>query len=104
MQIVECQKELTDNADKLSGGERQRLALARIMLLDPDVMLLDEPSSALDDETANIVIKNIANYAKQNNKTLVMVTHSKEIAEIYGEVIVEIKKGKLNNEKRAVNE
>jgi putative ABC transport system ATP-binding protein len=104
MQIVECQKELTDNADKLSGGERQRLALARIMLLDPDVMLLDEPSSALDDETANIVIKNMANYAKQNNKTLVMVTHSKEIAEIYGEVIVEIKKGKLNNEKRAVNE
>lgn len=86
---------LDDEAAKLSGGEKQRLALARILLLDPDVLLLDEPSSALDEETERIIIEMVVDCINQKNGTLVMVTHSKEIAEKYGDRIITINEGKL---------
>ncbi len=87
---------LDDRADRLSGGEKQRLALARILLLDPDVLLLDEPSSALDDETERIIIEMVVNCINEKNGTLIMVTHSKEIAEKYGNRIITINEGELD--------
>jgi len=84
---------LSDDAEKLSGGEKQRIALARIMLLDPEILLLDEPSASLDDETEELIIKLVVDYIKNKNGTLVMVTHSKHIAQKYGEVVVTINDG-----------
>ena len=90
---VQLDKQLNDSVAKLSGGEKQRLCLARIMLMDADVYLLDEPSSALDKETENFVIENMVQFVKENNKMLIMVTHSPAIAELYPEGILEIKDG-----------
>ena len=95
LRVVSLNKELSDNAEKLSGGEKQRLALARVLLLQPDVLLLDEPSSALDEETEHLVIEKLVKYSKDNGKTMVIVTHSKDVAREYAENIVEIRQGKV---------
>lgn len=94
LQKVQLNKNLDDDAELLSGGEKQRLSLGRILLLDSPVYLLDEPSSALDDSTEDLIIQMITNFVKENNKTLIMVTHSKEIANKYSDTIIKINKGK----------
>lgn len=93
LDIVNLNKSLEDNAKEMSGGERQRLSLARVLLLDGEVLLLDEPSSSLDESTEKFVIESVSKYVKANNKSLVMVTHSSSIAKEYGDEIVKIKKG-----------
>lgn len=95
LNIIHLNKNLDDNSDKLSGGERQRLALGRLILIDPDVFLLDEPSSAMDEKTENIIIKTLVSYIQETNKTLIMVTHSKKVAQTYAENIIEIHQGKV---------
>lgn len=95
LKVVNLNKELNEDADKLSGGEKQRLALGRVLLMEPSVFLLDEPSSALDEETEQIIIENLVNHAKTYNKTLIMVTHSKKIANQFAQNIIEINKGKI---------
>lgn len=97
LKMVCLNKELNDDSEKLSGGEKQRLALGRVILLDPEVFLLDEPSSALDEETERIIIEKLVAYTKEANKTLIMVTHSKKIAQTYSEYIIEINQGKVLN-------
>lgn len=87
---------LSVDAANLSGGEKQRIALARIMLLEPEILLLDEPSSALDEETEEFIIKMVVDYIKQNNGTLIMVTHSTGIAKEYGDRIVTINNGRID--------
>ena len=91
---IKLNKDLNENACTLSGGERQRLALARIMILNPTVFLLDEPTSALDSETEEMMIELITEYAKNNKKTIVMVTHSVSLAEKFSDAIIEISEGK----------
>lgn len=95
LMMVHLNKELDAESDKLSGGEKQRLALGRIILLDPEVFLLDEPSSALDEETERIIIEKLVTYTKETNKTLIMVTHSKIVAQSYADHIVELNHGKV---------
>ncbi|WMM26168.1 ABC transporter ATP-binding protein [Tissierella sp. MB52-C2] len=99
LNIVHLNKDLNDDSDKLSGGEKQRLALGRVILLDPEVFLLDEPSSAMDEETEQIIIEKLVAYTKETNKTLIMVTHSKKVAQTYSENIIEIYQGKVVNSK-----
>nr|WP_130808242.1 ATP-binding cassette domain-containing protein [Senegalia massiliensis] len=95
LEISNLNKSLDTNAKNLSGGEKQRLSLARVLLSDGEVYLLDEPSSSLDDETERFVIKSIVDFAKKNNKTVIMVTHSVKIAEEYGDDIIRINKGSV---------
>ncbi|NBI05610.1 ATP-binding cassette domain-containing protein [Senegalia massiliensis] len=95
LEISNLNKSLDTNAKNLSGGEKQRLSLARVLLSDGEVYLLDEPSSSLDDETERFVIKSIVDFAKNNNKTVIMVTHSVKIAEEYGKDIIRINKGSV---------
>lgn len=70
LRIAELNKNLVDDAEKLSGGEKQRLALGRIILMDPKVLLLDEPSSALDEKTEKILIEKLVDYSKKKQKKL----------------------------------
>lgn len=93
LNLVKLNKKLDEDAEKLSGGEKQRLALGRVILLHPEVLLLDEPSSALDENTEQIIIEALVNYTKQNNKTLIMVTHSKNVANQFSDDIIEIQDG-----------
>ncbi|WP_027308914.1 ATP-binding cassette domain-containing protein [Caloramator sp. ALD01] len=85
-------KNLNEPAENLSGGEKQRVCLIRILIMNPEVILLDEPTSALDENTEDLVINYVVEYVKKNNKTLIMVTHSKEIAKKYSDHIIEITK------------
>jgi putative ABC transport system ATP-binding protein len=95
LKLVKLNKALEENADKLSGGEKQRLALARVILMEPEVLLLDEPSSALDEATEHLIIESVVRYTKKNNKTLIMVTHSNKVAKDFSDEMIEIKKGML---------
>lgn len=65
---------------QLSGGMRQRLALARTIYVKPDIILMDEPLSALDDITRSKMQNLILNLHKETSNTIIMVTHSKEEA------------------------
>ncbi|MFP4286185.1 MAG: ATP-binding cassette domain-containing protein [Candidatus Izemoplasmataceae bacterium] len=91
LEQVNIDKPLDHRVKPLSSGEAQRIAIARIMYIDADVILLDEPSSALDDLTEEAVIKYIVDYVKKSNKSLIMVTHSKTIAKKYADRVLEIK-------------
>ncbi len=97
LKMVNLKKDLTEDAEKLSGGEKQRVALGRVILMGPEVLLLDEPSSALDEDTEHIIIESLVKYTKKNNKTLIMVTHSKKVATHFSDEIVEMKKGMVMN-------
>mgnify|MGYP001073356577 CR=1 FL=1 len=92
---VGLSKPLDFDVEKLSGGEAQRLALARIMLSSADVILLDEPSSALDEKLEQMIIEKIKTFVIEKNKTLIMVTHSKDIALKHADDIYYIEGGKL---------
>ena len=59
----------------LSGGMRQRAALIRTLALKPDILLLDEPFSALDYQTRLSVAEDVYKIIKENNKTVIMITH-----------------------------
>lgn len=65
---------------QLSGGMRQRLALARTIYVKPEIILMDEPLSALDDTTRNKMQNLILDLHEETNNTILMVTHSKEEA------------------------
>lgn len=92
---VSLTQNLADDAQKLSGGEKQRLALARVMLLEPEVLLLDEPSSSLDKITEEKIIKMVVDYVRKKDRTLIMVTHSLDIAEKFADRIINIESGKI---------
>ena len=61
---------------ELSGGMKQRAALIRTLALDPEILLLDEPFSALDYQTRLMVSSDIGKIIKENNKTAILVTHN----------------------------
>lgn len=63
---------------KLSGGEQQRVALARLFIKKPDILLADEPTASLDPENANIVLESISKL-NRNGTTVILVTHNPEI-------------------------
>ena len=66
--------------NKLSGGEQQRVAIARSFVNNPDLILADEMTGNLDEDTANSIFRFFINYIKQNKKTLVYVTHNKKFS------------------------
>lgn len=67
-------------ASRLSGGQGQRVAVVRAMLKQPEVLLADEPTGNLDDETANVVLDEIFAYGRQPGRTAIIVTHDERVA------------------------
>ncbi len=65
---------------KISGGEQQRVAIARTLAYEPDVILADEPTGNLDGETQNHIMDIFCNLAHEQNKCIILVTHSPEVA------------------------
>lgn len=90
---VHLDKKLNDTCEKLSGGEKQRLCLARVLLMDAEVYLVDEPSSALDKETEQFVIEQLVNFVLEYDKQLIMVTHSEEISHRYSQGVLLLENG-----------
>ena len=91
--------------NQLSGGQMQRVAIARALVNNPEIILADEPTGALDSITSVQIMELIKNIAK--DKLVIMVTHNPELAEKYATRIVEVKDGLVindtNNEKEQGN-
>ena len=79
------------NVKDLSGGEKQRVAIARALVKDPEVLLCDEPTGALDSKNGMEIMKLLKGVSK--NKLVIMVTHSEELAKKYADRIIRIKDG-----------
>ncbi|MFV2056524.1 MAG: ABC transporter ATP-binding protein [Thiohalomonadales bacterium] len=80
--------------DKLSGGEQQRVAILRALIHQPELLLADEPTGNLDTESSKTVLGLLKKLVKKEGKTLVLVTHSMEIAQMADKVYL-IRDGKL---------
>ncbi len=78
-----------DFPDRLSGGEQQRVAIVRALVSDPPVLLADEPTGNLDEESGLQVLELISGMARDRQKTLIMVTHSRD-AVAYADMIFRI--------------
>ena len=98
---------IEDRADhkptELSGGQQQRVSVCRSLMNDPDILLADEPTGALDSKSGLEIMK-IFTDLKKKNKTIIMVTHTAEVAK-YADRIIFMKDGKVmdNNYKLASN-
>ncbi|GAA2830697.1 ABC transporter ATP-binding protein [Lactococcus raffinolactis] len=82
---------------ELSGGEQQRIAIARALATNSDVILADEPTGNLDEEREREIIEIFKRLAHENDKAVIVVTHSQEVAE-KSDVTYRLKKGNLINE------
>ncbi len=82
--------------DRLSGGEQQRVAIARALVHDPVLVLADEPTGNLDEETGRQVLDLLDRLTRQQGKNLILVTHSNEAA-AYADRILILRDGKLVN-------
>jgi ABC-type Fe3+/spermidine/putrescine transport system ATPase subunit len=84
--------------DELSGGERQRVALARALVIQPRLLLLDEPFSALDDELKLAIIADLKTWLEQNQIPVLLVTHDREEARMLGGRMLLMKEGSITGE------
>lgn len=85
--------QLHKKPNQMSGGQMQRVAIARALINDPDILLADEPTGALDSETSVQVMELLKEVAK--DRLVVMVTHNPELAEEYATRIVKVRDGKI---------
>lgn len=79
---------------KLSGGEQQRVGIARAISHNPDIVIADEPTGNLDYETEQKVMQILINLAHISKKCVIIVTHSKEVAN-YADIVYNLQNGKL---------
>ena len=85
--------QLHKKPNQMSGGQMQRVAIARALVNDPDILLADEPTGALDSETSVQVMELLKEVSR--DRLVVMVTHNPELAEEYANRIVRVKDGKI---------
>ena len=79
---------------QLSGGQQQRVSIARCLVTDPEIILADEPTGALDSVTGKNIIEMLHKFWKDEGKTVIIVTHDSNLAK-YANTIIELKDGKI---------
>lgn len=98
LDLVHLDQALTADPQVFSGGEKQRLAIARAILLHPQVLLLDEPSSALDPATAQSVMTDVLAALRKEGVTVIMVTHDLTLAKERGDRVLTMAYGTILEE------
>lgn len=111
LKIVGMEERMRHLPEELSGGQKQRVAIARAMANDPAIILADEPTGALDSQTGRLVMDIFHRLHKEQGKTIVLITHSPELAEeceriitIKDGLITGVRKGKGHEWKTSVEE
>ena len=97
LERVGLKRHLHKKPTKLSGGEKQRVAIARALVNDPDIILADEPTGALDSKTAHEILELIKEVGK--DKLVIMVTHARMYADEYATRIIELLDGEVTSDK-----
>ena len=87
LELVGMGERMFHKPEELSGGQKQRTAIARAMANDPSIILADEPTGALDSETSRKIMDIFHELHKGQGKTIVLITHSRELAEETDRVI-----------------
>lgn len=82
--------------NELSGGEKQRVAAARALMMEPDIILADEPTGSLDEKNKKELSELLLKLRKEYDQTILLVTHDKELASI-ADRIIEIKDGRISH-------
>ncbi|EGC01967.1 ABC transporter ATP-binding protein/permease [Ruminococcus albus] len=93
--------QLSKKPNQMSGGQMQRVAIARALVNDPDILLADEPTGALDTETSVQIMEILKNISK--DKLIIMVTHNPELAEKYSSRIIRLLDGKVTDDSDPYN-
>ncbi len=88
--------QLNKKPNQMSGGQMQRVAIARALVNDPDILLADEPTGALDSDTSVQIMEILKNISK--DKLIIMVTHNPELAEDYASRIIRLKDGLITDD------
>lgn len=99
---VGLEEHINKKPNQLSGGQMQRVAIARALVNDPEIILADEPTGALDSETSVQIMELLKEVAK--DKLIIMVTHNPEIAKKYSTRIIELKDGLILKDSNPVKE
>lgn len=88
--------------NQMSGGQMQRVAIARALINDPDILLADEPTGALDSETSVQIMELLKEIS--NDRLIIMVTHNPELADEYANRIVSLRDGNIVNDTNPIRE
>ena len=99
LSMVGMEERADHKPSELSGGQNQRVAIARAMINNPSIILADEPTGALDSKTGHLVMDLFHKLHKEYHKTIVLITHSQELAE-ETERILTISDGMIISERR----
>lgn len=94
MKLTEIEELAEKNPLELSGGQIQRVALASVLVLDPDILIADEPTSQLDPEATESVFA-IIHALKQKKKTVILVEHKMDLVAEYADEVLVFQKGRL---------
>ncbi len=101
LEVVGLSDQVKKRPNQLSGGQMQRVAIARAIVNNPDIILADEPTGALDSVTSVQVMDILKDLAKE--RLVVMVTHNKELADKYSTRIIEFLDGEMTNDTMPFN-
>lgn len=102
LEKVGLKNHINKKPNQLSGGQMQRVAIARALVNDPDIILADEPTGALDSKTSKEVMDLIKEISKE--KLVIMVTHNPELAKQYSNRIIELKDGEVVSDSKQEKE
>ena len=94
LEMVGLGERLNNFPSQLSGGEQQRVAIARALAKNPDILLCDEPTGALDYKTGKSILALLYDICKQSKKTVIVVTHNSALAPS-ADVLIRMKSGKI---------
>ncbi|MGF7144641.1 putative ABC transport system ATP-binding protein [Anaerotaenia torta] len=94
LEAVGLKEQLSQFPAQLSGGEQQRVSIARAVCKNPKMLLCDEPTGALDSETGTVILSLLQRLSREENKTVIIVTHNAALAQAADKVI-HIKNGRI---------